>query len=145
MSGDRHTLGPVPRRQPRTKTLAEEAADRFYLLAKRDGRDGKIEALKAVKRGADVMTTAWCLAIAGRRSENGWPSQADYAAFWGIDERSAQREWHFWREVFGNPDVFGDQLDINDVAQRLVAEFGATLDKAEPQAGLSVPAAVLTA
>jgi len=119
----------MARRPPRT--LVEVAAERFE--ANGAGR------VRSIKMAADVMATVGCLAIAGYRSENGWPTQAQYAAYWKMDERTAQREWSRFREAFpeeGTPDR---------LAQAMVLDFGARMAQAKPAAGLSLPADLVTA
>lgn len=136
----------MPRRQSRPAgTLAEEAANRYYHLAKLDGGHGKLRAgVLAMKQAADAMATVHGLAVAwrelGRR-----PSQADYAEYWHLPLRTVERDFAHWRKAFANPAVFpGNELDVYTVAQRIVLEHGELLDQPQ-QAGLSIPADVLTA
>ena len=141
MSGSAPTLAAVARGAPRpARTLAEEAANRFYHLAKLNGRQGRLrEGVKAMKQAADVMATAHGLAVTWRKVGHR-PTQAEYASDWGVDVRTAERDFALWRQVFCNVPVFeGNELDIYTVAERLVLDYGDRLARDEPQAGLSVP------
>lgn len=60
-----------------------------------------LKSFRSMKAAADAVEPIWGLAMA--RSKLGtWPNQAEYAEFWEISERSAQREWAAFRRGFPN-------------------------------------------
>ena len=66
--------------------------------------------IRAMKKASEALTTVAALAIAAARSENGFPTQAQYAAYWRQPIRSAQRDWQRFREAFpdrGQPRAIG--------------------------------------
>ena len=57
--------------------------------------------IKAMRHAADACATIWALAYANYKLDLGrWPTQAEYAEYWNISERSAQREWANFRNAF---------------------------------------------
>jgi hypothetical protein len=115
----------------RTQTLGEVAF--VNLQAKGYGR------IRAMKKAAEALTTVSCLAIAASRSENGFPTQAEYAAYWKQTDRSAQRDWERFREAF--PGEKGPER----LARWLVSEYGKRLAEHEdPGFAFSLPATLLT-
>jgi hypothetical protein len=48
---------------------------------------------------ARAIEPIWALAYARHKLDH-WPNQAEYASFWEISERQAQREWARFREAF---------------------------------------------
>jgi hypothetical protein len=116
----------------RTPTLGEVA---FQNL-----RDAGYTTMRAMKGAADALTTAGALAIAASRSENGFPTQAEYAAYWKQSERSAQRDWERFRKAFPGED--GPER----LARALVADYSRRLaEREDPSIAFSLPATVLTA
>ena len=116
----------------RSQTLGEVAF--LNLQAKGYGR------IRAMKKAAEALTTVSCLAIAASRSENGFPTQAQYAAYWKQNERSTQRDWERFREAF--PGEKGPER----LAKALVAEYSRRLSQHEdPGFAFSLPATLLTA
>lgn len=55
--------------------------------------------LRSYKHAAEACEPIWLLAYARHKLDH-WPTQAEYAAFWKISERSAQREWALFRRGF---------------------------------------------
>lgn len=95
--------------------------------------------IRAMKKASEALTTVSCLAIAASRSENGFPTQAEYAAYWKLSERSAQREWDLFRKAFPGED------SPERLARLVVSEYAARLAKTEdPSLAFSLPATVLT-
>lgn len=114
----------------RSPTLGEVAFRN--LQAKGYGR------IRAMKKASEALTTVSCLAIAASRSENGFPTQAEYAAYWKQTERSAQRDWERFREAF--PGEKGPER----LARALVAEYSRRLSEHDdPGFAFSLPATVL--
>lgn len=66
------------------------------------GRQTSVRSLKSfrsMKAAADAVEPIWGLAMA-RSKLGSWPNQTEYAEFWGISERTAQREWAAFRNGF---------------------------------------------
>jgi gamma-glutamyltranspeptidase len=95
--------------------------------------------VRAMKAAADALTTAATLAIAASQSENGFPTQAEYAAYWKLSQRSAQREWERFRKAFPHED--GPER----LARAIVAEYSRRLAKEDPSMAFGLPASLLTA
>jgi hypothetical protein len=129
LTGPPLTLGPM---KPREQTLGEIAFTN--LRAKGYGT------MRAMKGAADALTTAGALAIAASRSQNGFPTQAEYATYWKQSERSAQREWRRFKDAF--PSEEGPER----LARLLVAEYSRRLaEREDPSIAFSLPASVLSA
>jgi hypothetical protein len=95
---------------------------------------------RAMKGAADAIATAGALAIAATHSENGFPTQAEYARYWKQSERSAQREWERFRKAF--PDEEGPER----LAKVLMTGYSRRLrEREDPSIAFSLPASVLTA
>jgi hypothetical protein len=91
--------------------------------------------IRAMKKASEALTTLSCLAIAASRSENGFPTQADYAKFWKQTERSAQRDWQRFREAFPSEE------SPERLARWLVSEHGPLLAKRDdPGFAFTLPA-----
>ena len=75
------------------------AADTCPLNLQRAG----VGRLKAIRRSADACATVWAFAYEKHKTDV-WPTQAEYADYWRISERSAQREWAVFREAFPGED-----------------------------------------
>lgn len=91
--------------------------------------------LKASEKASEILTTAACLAIAthrGAADDGGWPTQAEYARYWKISERQAQREWAVFKQAFGETP---DRL-----ARFLVTEYCGRVATEDPTFVFSVPA-----
>lgn len=101
----------MKRRPP--KTLTEVA----YLNLRNQG----IGPLAAINRAADAIATIGALALA-RRDFDHWPTQVEYATFWKVSERTAQREWARVKEAFPGED--GPER----LARHVYAELGDRLD-----------------
>jgi hypothetical protein len=57
--------------------------------------------IKAMLHAGQACATIYALALAHHKLALGrWPTQAEYAEFWGESERSAQREWAAFRRAF---------------------------------------------
>ena len=91
--------------------------------------------IRAMKKASEALTTLSCLAIAASRSENGFPTQADYAAYWNQTERSAQRDWQRFREAFPTEE------SPERLARWLVSEYGRRLaEHDDPGFAFTLPA-----
>jgi hypothetical protein len=80
--------------------------EKLLEVAYASGRMNGLSPVKAISYGGDAITLAVALAVAHLRGvgEDGWPTQAEYAEHYEMTERSAQREWQRFRQVFG-PDA----------------------------------------
>lgn len=93
--------------------------------------------LKAMKASADACATVACLAIAGHKALSegrDWPTQREYAEYWKIPERTAQKQWADWRKAFS----FLDEQTPDRMARAVTNEYQGQLAKAEPTFGLSL-------
>lgn len=61
--------------------------------------------MKATVHAAQACGTIWALAFAHHRLNLGrFPTQAEYADYWDMSERKAQREWATFRRAFPTED-----------------------------------------
>jgi hypothetical protein len=91
-----------------------------------------------MKKAVDALSTVGCLAIAAARSENGFPTQAEYATYWKQPARSAERDWQRFREAFPSED------SPERLARAVVAEYAARLAKHDdPSVAFGLPATLL--
>jgi hypothetical protein len=112
---------------PRTpRTLAEVAF--FNLLSARveAGEDtGVLAQVKLLKQAAAATATVAALAIADAfdAGANGWPTQAEFAAYWKVTERHAQNEWAQFRRAFPTEES-PDRLAkvVRDIARAKLAD-----------------------
>jgi hypothetical protein len=96
--------------------------------------------IKSITKAGDALAVAIALAICAADHEDGWPDQTEYAAYWRISERSAQREWAQFREAF--PDSAGPE----QLARYIHAEVGRKLKRNAASAfSLPAPAALAAA
>lgn len=126
-------LDAVPRAK-RQQTLAEVA----YVNLRLEFGEGLGGTLKASKKASEALTTAACLAIAAHRGaaeDGGWPSQAEYARYWKISERQAQREWAVFKQAFPRED------SPERLAKILMTEYRSRVASDDPSFVFSVPAA----
>jgi hypothetical protein len=96
----------------RQRTLTDVAVDRMKLEGERPWR--------ALRRATAALTPVALLAIAaqdGAGEDGRWPKQVEYAAYWEMDVRMAQRQW----QDFEN--VFGEDADINAFAHAIVDAY----------------------
>jgi hypothetical protein len=116
------------------------------VLDERTGKPVRLrERLRAMKNAAEVVSTAWCVAVTWRELGHR-PTQAEVAQSWHTELRTVQRDFKRWAQVFTNAEVFeGNQLDIYTVAERMVLDHGASLERDQPQAALSLPADIAAA
>ena len=127
LSGPAPRLPDVPKRM--TRTLGEVAA---MNLIQSEG----LKPWKATRAAADAVSTVACLAIAALSGagEGNWPTQAEYAAYWKIAERTAQRQWADFRRAF-------PEEQTPDRLARLVRDdYGRRLQESGVSAVLSMPA-----
>ena len=116
MTGVSPTLDAVANRPP---TLGEIA---FLNLRNGEGYG----TVQAMKKAAEACTTIACLAIAAIKSpEDGFPTQLDYAAYWKLSERTAQREWALFKKAFPGEE------SPERLARWLASEYAARLSKRE--------------
>jgi hypothetical protein len=95
----------------------------------------------AASKSAQACSTAWALAHAAHKLGR-WPSQQEYAEYWKITDRTAQREWARFREVFPGAE------SPDDLARYLASELGkrmANRDSAATALGVIAPAHVIAA
>ncbi len=91
------------------------------------------------------MTTVVSLAICAQMRDegDGWPTQAEYAAWWKISERQAQREWELFKRAFPGEE------SPDRIAQLMVANYGRRLaeggKRGNPGLAWSLPAKGLVA
>ena len=128
-------------RRDRSPSLAEVA----YRHLRTEYGDGLAGTLKATKKASEAVTTAACLAIAASKGagRDGWPTQAEYASWWRISERQAQREWQLFKLAFPTEHDGPDRI-----ARWLLAEYASRLAKGErgdPSVALSAPSTALLA
>lgn len=116
MTGPSLTLHSVANRSP---TLGEIA---FLNLRNHEGYG----TVRAMKKTADACATIACLAITAINSpDDGFPSQLDYARYWKLSERSAQREWALFKKAFPSED------SPERLARWLMTEYASRLSKRE--------------
>lgn len=121
----------------RDMTLAE-VAFRNLVAEYEDPQHPRIATLKATKKAAEAITTVACLAICadkGAGVDGGWPTQAQYADWWNITERQAQREWELFKRAFPGEE------SPDRMAQVLLARHRRLLEGArgKPGVAFSVP------
>jgi len=105
-------------------------------LAIRNLVAGGMSPTKASLKGAQAAVLVWALGHAAHELGR-WPTQAEYAAFWGISERTAQREW----VLFGQ--AFPGEQSPERLARHIVAELGKRIgDKKSAGDSLAVSAPV---
>jgi hypothetical protein len=124
----------VPRK--RSPTLAEVA----FLNLRAEYGGGLSGTLKATKKSAEAVATfaALSMAAVNGASEDGWPTQAEYAAYWKITERQAQREWALVRRAFPSED------SPDRIARQLANDHRARLSRAaDPSFAFSIDAAAV--
>jgi hypothetical protein len=125
---------------PRTKVkTAEQTLVELAYVKALDAGYGRV---KAYKVAADVLRLPVGLAIAYRRGagEDGrWPTQGQYASYWAITDRTAQREWERYREIFG------EDADPQYLARQLDDAYGLRLEqsRAAESMALVAPASLL--
>jgi hypothetical protein len=130
MSGQPLTLDPMRRRGP--STLAELA----FVNLRAAGYGWR----ESFSRATDALDTASSLAIAylkGAGTDGAWPTQAEYAEHYGITTRTAQRQWHVFREAFP------DEASPERIAEIFAREYGRRLE--DRGAMLSAPASLVAA
>ena len=106
-------------------------------------RVGRIQVLKQIQRATKIVEVPVMLAIAhanGAGTGDEWPTQAEYAEFWGFDLRTAQRQWALYR------DVLGPEAEPLAVAKAIHNDYTARLRKRDAvTVVLDVPASLLAA
>ena len=115
------------------KTLAEVAG--ANLLAASD-KGGFLSQLRATKEAAEAVSTIGCLAIAhnmGAGEGGRWPTQYEYAAYWKVTLRRAEREWALVRRAFPG------EKGPDRMAKIVALEFARRLESSGPGAAFSVP------
>lgn len=115
-----------------TPTLAEVAVTNL--------RNSGVGPIASVKKASDALGTAVALAIAalrGAATDGGWPTQAEYATYWKITERTAQREWALFRQAFPN------ETSPDRLARWLTVEYRRRLEQGDTSLVLSLPADAL--
>jgi hypothetical protein len=108
-----------------TRLIEQDAAASGTAVPEKVGR---IHVLKQMQRATKVVEVPVMLAIAhadGAGTGDEWPTQAEYAEWWGFDLRTAQRQWALYRQVLG------DEADPLVVAKAIHNEYTARLRKRE--------------
>jgi hypothetical protein len=104
---------------------------------------GRFQVVKQMQRATKVVEIPVMLAIAhanGAGTDDEWPTQQEYADYWGFDERTAQRQWALYRSVLGA------EADPVAVAQAIHRDYTARLRKRDAVAvAFDVPASLLVA
>lgn len=127
-------LGPRLHAVARNPTLGEIA---FLNLRNHEGYG----TVQAMKKAAEACTTIACLAIAAINSDEGFPSQLDYAAYWKLSERTAQREWALFKKAFPGEE------SPERLARWLMSEYASRLSKRQDASvafSAEAPATLLT-
>lgn len=94
--------------------------------------DGKLKSLTTAGRIGSIL--AQLIVCARNYDGDGWPTQADYAAYWKITDRTAQREWALFRRAFPGED------GPDRIAQAIVHQQGARRVAENPASVMSLPA-----
>lgn len=113
----------------KTPTLVEVAVGNLTA-------DG-MKPIKATITASRVLANTWALAYAAHELNLGrWPTQVEYAAYWKMPERTAQREWALFRQAFPGEES-PDRL-----ARHIAAELGKRIAQRETTAAaaLTLPA-----
>lgn len=96
---------------------------------------------------ARVIATLGKLAMAAHAGAGAddWPTQVEYADYWEISPRTAQREWHLFGQAF---ELEPDRVDaeLERMARWALSQYGARLgDRASELSSLPADALVGTA
>ena len=110
-------------RSGKTPTLAEVAAANLQA----SGR-GQIKAMVEAGKAIGIVAA---LCVCAQRTDGDWPSQRDYAAYWDMTERTAQREWALVRAAFPGED------GPDRIARAVYAEAGKRISSS-PATALSL-------
>jgi len=94
--------------------------------------------LKAMRRSADACATIWAFAYVKHKTDT-WPTQAEYADYWRISERSAQREWAVFREAFPGED------SPERLARWMLSEMSARIEDQSSALTVTAPADLIPA
>jgi len=86
--------------------------------------------LKAPVVAAQVVTDIWALAFAAFELGH-WPTQPEYAAFWKITDRTAQRQWARFRQAFP------DESSPDRLARLLQSEMGKRMAERDSSAAFA--------
>jgi hypothetical protein len=109
----------MARRQP---VLADQAVHNLV-----QGGMGKVRANVVA---AQALTHVWQLAYAAHKLDH-WPTQAEYAAYWEVNERTAQRHWETFRRAFPGQD------SPDELAQWVLAQASSRID--DPACAMTAP------
>ena len=96
--------------------------------------------LRLSRRAIEVAQIPIQLAIAhadGAGTGNAWPTQVEYATYWSVTERTAQRQWALFRSVFG-----GDPYPL---AEHIYTRYSASVRNRELSIAFDMPASLLAA
>jgi hypothetical protein len=146
MSAQEATISDVARNKEPT-LLAHVVARLIEQDAEAKGAEvpkvGRVQVVKQMQRATKVVEIPVMLAIAhanGAGTDDEWPTQQEYADYWGFDERTAQRQWALYRSVLGA------EADPVAVAQAIHRDYTARLRKRDAVAvAFDVPASLLVA
>jgi hypothetical protein len=132
------------KRMKASPTLAEVATRNLLAAREASGKTrlSMREQFKCAKLAADAVATIACLAITAEalgRDRSTWPTQQEYADFWKVNVRHAQRQWALVKQAFPGEDG-PDRL-----AQHLWANWRRDLARRRSDFALSVPAEGLVA
>jgi hypothetical protein len=114
------------------KNLAEVAAQNLRVTH-------GYRTLPAMKAAADACATVACLAIAGHvalSEGREWPTQREYAKYWKLPQRTAEKQWADWRKAFS----FLNEQTPDRMARAVANEYQGQLRKRDATMGLSLGA-----
>jgi hypothetical protein len=109
------------------------------------GRLSVAEKFRAAKTASDVFGVPVELAIAhanGAGSDGEWPTQQEYAAYWKVTERTAQRRWKLYREVMRDAGLDPSPYVL---AKALFAEYSSRLADGDGSVAWEAPGSLLAA
>ena len=118
----------------REETLIEVAA--------RVARGKTGSRVKGMKLAADALVLPVMLAEAkqkGAAGGDGWPTQGEFAEYWQMNRRTAERYWARYRELFG------EAADPKDLAAAILVDYADRVARGEQAFVYSAPGRLLVA
>lgn len=97
--------------------------------------EGKIA---SIHKAAAVVTTLWQIAYAAYKLEH-YPTQAEYAEYCKISERSAQREWALFKQAFPNEE------SPERLSRWMLSEINRRIEDSSTALSVSAPPDLITA
>jgi hypothetical protein len=129
----------MPRLPARDSLIASATQRAIEAQIEAGRKPGVRDWARASKAAADAVALPVAIAIAyeAGAGADGWPSQLEYAAWWKVSERSAQREWATFRRVFG------ESVDPYELAQAIYANYRSRLRQQDVSVAYDLPSALL--